>query len=410
MRIRALSLLSAVLLFGAVAAGCGGSPTAAGASCGTTPGVSSSEVDVGLIYPDTGALAATFQTVRAGLDARLGAANAAGGVNGRRIHYIWADDRGRLDTNGVVSRNLVENKKVFAVLESTATSTGGAAYLHATGVPVIGIAAEPVWAQYRNMFTFNYSQIATSSAASVTTFGKYAQAHGGTRALVVSDPAGLGLSANIAKQLESSFQSKGIPVVTAVADETPSQHQIDQIIHLMTVNKVDTLVSPLTTETFVQIVAAVRRKNINPKVIISSGAPPGVDVMKNYGPLLAGITFYNTQPADPRLPAYIAYEKAMAAYAPELQDIGQVVARVGYLIGDMVVRGLQTAGTCPTRSSFITGLRAVRDYTAGGLISAMNFEADFGKMPVCYPFVAINSAGDGVTTVDPNFCGERVGA
>lgn len=408
MTVRSLSAASAVLLCLASLAACSSSPATSAATGCNDPGVSKNEVRVGLIYPDTGALATTFLPVRSGLNARLGAINESGGVNGRQIHYSWSDDRGRVDTNAVASRDRVENEKDFAVIEATPVSSGGADYLATNNVPVVGIAVEPAWSKYRNMFTYSLSRNASTSSEAVTTFGRYAQEKGGTRALVVGDPAGLSISDGIAQQMRSSLQSVGIPTLSTSADESPTDAQIREIIRLISTNNVDILASPLTIETFSRIVATVRQAGVQPKVVLSGGQPPGADLLATYGPLLAGLTTYAVQPPDSSAPGAAAYRAAMIRFAPELQDRGQSVAVIGYILGDMIIEGLKAAGPCPTRARFISGLRAVKNYTAGGLIPSVDFEHDFGKVSLCYPFSAVNATGTGETTIDPNFCGERI--
>ncbi|WP_250641204.1 ABC transporter substrate-binding protein [Frankia sp. AiPa1] len=404
---RALSALPAALLFLASLAACSGGPASTTAAC-DTPGVTADEVKAGFIYPYTGPLSATFIAARAGLAARIGVANAAGGVNGRKITYDWADDRGQPDTNLVVARNLVENKKDFAVIEVTPVSSGGAQYLSDQKVPVLGMAVEPVWSKYRNMFTYFHYLTAVSSSTSVTTFGKYVQEHGGTRVLFVTDAAGLKVSDVIANQIRTSLASTGMTVTIGVADQTPTDGQIREIARQLKANNLDVLASTLTTDAFARIVAGVRSQGLAPKVILSGGQKIGAQLLQKYGSLIAGLTTYSSAPVDPKDPAIAAYKQALARYAPELQDLDDPIAEIGYVAGDMLVRGLQAAGPCPTRESFINGLRAVKGYDAGGIIPTVNFEADFGKPDVCYPFVAVNAEGTGLTTIDPNYCGERI--
>ncbi|MCK9925350.1 ABC transporter substrate-binding protein [Frankia sp. AgPm24] len=381
---------------------------ASSASSCNTPGVSRNEVRIGLVYPDSGALARTFQPVRSGLNARLGVVNESGGVHGRQIHYTWSDDRGRADTNAVVSRGLVEKDHAFAVIEATAASSGGAGYLATENVPVVGIGMDAAWSRYRNMFTYALPSSATPSAEVVTTLGAYAREQGGSRALVVGDPAGLDVTDDLAEQMRASLVSVGIPTLSANADEPPTNSQIGEIIRLIRTERVDTLASTLTTDTFARIVAEVRQAGVPLKVILSGSQPPGDNLLREYGPLLAGLTTYLIiSPGSASLGA-AAYRAATARFAPELEDSLSVLAETGYLLGDMFIRGLESAGPCPTRQSFITGLRAVKNYTAGGLIPTVDFERDFGKAPVCYPFTAVNATGTGLVLASPNFCGERI--
>ncbi|MCK9920642.1 ABC transporter substrate-binding protein [Frankia sp. AgPm24] len=404
---RSLSALAVALLCLATAASCRGGPTSAAANC-DAPGVTRNEVRVGLIYPDSGVFARTFTPTRAGIDARFGAVNAAGGVNGRKITYDWEDDQGRLDTNGVVARDLIETKNVFAIMEASPVSTGSADYLANLNVPVTGLAAEPVWSQHRNMFTVQYTSNAVDPRQSVTTFGKFIREQGGTQALIVLDPAGLALSTTIAKQVQASLRSADIPFTTVEADETPTASQLDRIAQKLLSGGINTLVSTMTIEGFTQIVAGAHQRGARPKVILSGSQTVNDNLLRTYGAQLAGLTTYAARSVDPRDPAVAAYQANLTRYSPELQAQGDTLARIGYMTADMIVRGLREAGPCPTRASFVSGLRAVKGYTAEGLTPAVDFEQDFGKLTVCYPFIRVNAAGTGVETISDNYCGERI--
>jgi len=51
-----------------------------------------------------------------------------------------------------------------------------------------------------------------------------------------------------------------------------------------------------------------------------------------------------------------------------------------YLSADLMIRGLELAGRNPTRAAFISNLRKVKSYTAGGLLpNAANF-TNFGHL------------------------------
>ncbi|WP_236705383.1 ABC transporter substrate-binding protein, partial [Frankia sp. ACN1ag] len=111
----------AAAIMGLLVAGVGCStagPPDADGPC-NSPGVSKDQIKLGFIYPDTGVGSAVFAAARAGVDARLGLANAEGGVNGRRITYEWRDDEANPDTNGRVARDLVENTGVFGLIISS---------------------------------------------------------------------------------------------------------------------------------------------------------------------------------------------------------------------------------------------------------------------------------------------------
>ncbi|WP_242423767.1 ABC transporter substrate-binding protein, partial [Frankia sp. EI5c] len=135
---------------------CQGDSEQAAAAC-DSPGVTAREVRAGLLYPDSGLGADIFTPLRAGVDARFGAENAAGGVHGRRLAYEWRNDEARADVNLAISEKLVQSGQVFGIIEASVVTSGGAAYLAEAGVPVVGLAVEKTWTSYRNMFTFAYN-------------------------------------------------------------------------------------------------------------------------------------------------------------------------------------------------------------------------------------------------------------
>nr|MDT0664022.1 ABC transporter substrate-binding protein [Micromonospora sp. DSM 115978] len=205
-----------------------------------------------MIYPDTGSLASTFRYARSGIDARLGLANAAGGIHGRTITYEWADDESDLAVNAEAARLLVERDEVFGILMETGVAAGSAAYLDEIGVPVAGIAGEDVWSQHRNMFAFaNLS----ATGPSVTTFGQFAVAQGGTRAVLVNVPAS-DVSRGIGDKLTESLASQGVEVVAQVVyDGTAGPDEVSRQIRNA---GADVLVGALTADAFAQVYIAAQ--------------------------------------------------------------------------------------------------------------------------------------------------------
>ncbi|WP_026239302.1 ABC transporter substrate-binding protein [Parafrankia discariae] len=402
---RSLSWLSAVLLCAAALTGCRSDAAQSAPPC-VTEGVTADEVKLGLLFPDTGLGAVTFSAARAGIDARFGAVNAAGGVHGRRIVYDWRDDTAKASMNLTTARTLVERENVFGMLETSTVASGSAAYLAERGIPVLGIAVEDAWAKYRNMFSFNYSFTAKGS---VDTFGKFVHERGGTKAMILYNPLDPTVSTHIAEEFTSSFQSVGITTTTVGTDDNPVSAQADEIAQQMAAQGVDTLAGTLSTEGLARVVAAVRRQHVPLKAILSSSPAPNADLLQTYGAQLAGVTTFAAYiPLETKSPALDSYRAAMATYAPQLQDTDQTLALVGYIIADMFIRGLEETGDCPTRQGYIDALRAVKGYNAGGLIGDIDLERDFGKPAECYSFVEVNAEGSAIQIVSPNYCGHRL--
>ncbi|WP_239308397.1 ABC transporter substrate-binding protein [Frankia sp. Cj3] len=389
-----------------LAASCGGGngdtqSASANAAC-TTPGISPTTAKVGLVFPSSGPAAPQFADFRAGIDARFGVANGNGGVHGRQLVYDWSDDSSDPATNRAVTTGLVERSQVFSILQASNVVSGSADYLHKNGIPVVGFSAETIWSKNDNMFT--WSNYLTDGPAP-TTWGTFAKNLGGRKAAVLriafSEASGI-----FAQKMTDSLKAAGIDVVytdqISVTGTDPSM-----IAAKIKSYGVDVLAGALTVDAFASITSAVNRAQIPLKVSMS---PSGYDqaVLIKYGAQLARTyLFLNVAPFEENLPAHKAFIAGMTAYAPQLQPPTQSVALSGWITADLFIRGLQAAGSCPTRQSFISGLRDVHDYDANGLVVPASDMAKYQSASPCYTFVQINAKGTAFDVQQPApYCGQ----
>ncbi len=353
------------------------------------------EIKIGMVYPDTGTLASVFIEARSGVTARVAQENAAGGVNGRKVTIEWRDDESGPLTNLAVARDLVERVGVFGLIETTAVASGSADYLDSAGIPVAGIVAEPIWSLHRNMFAFSNPY---TEGPSVTTFGLYAKQSGGTRALVLrrglSEPSQI-----ITEKLAASLASQGISVVVAT-DDFRTGFDPARIARKILQEKADVIVSATSGTVLASVLQAAHAAGAPIKAAFG---PDGYDARlpQQYGSSIADMSVYISQtPFELDSPALNAYHDAMARYAPELESPDQSGAIQSYVVADILLRGLQVAGDCPSRPAFIKALREVKDYDAGRLMPApIDMEKSFGRLSNCYYFVRVNKAGTGYDVV-----------
>jgi branched-chain amino acid transport system substrate-binding protein len=106
--------------------------------CVLDPGVTATDIKIGVIAPLTGPQAASFSDAVTGLKARVDKANSTSEAGARKITLVVRDDAADQTKNLQQVRDLVENAKVWAIVEVTSASGGGAAYLQQHGVPVTG--------------------------------------------------------------------------------------------------------------------------------------------------------------------------------------------------------------------------------------------------------------------------------
>ncbi|ABW16359.1 conserved hypothetical protein [Parafrankia sp. EAN1pec] len=409
-RRRPFFMVSAVLCGALILAGCspvGEQPSVSTASqaC-NTPGITAGEVRLGFLMSESGAGASMAQPFRAGVDARLGVANAAGGVHGRKVTYVWRDDESASAVNLASARQLLATDDVFGMIEASAEAFGSSALLHSSGIPVVGIALDPTWASNDNMFSFT-NMMANNS--SISTWGDFVAAQGGRRALIFK-PIFSAASDILAMKMSDSLQAAGVAVVGN--NEISPMTLVPAVIgEQIRATAADTLIFATDAENSYRIVAAARAAGAAIRVALVP--PDGYDprALHEWGSAIAGTYSYlPITPFEVSTPVYRGFFNAMAAYSAQLQPPNQTYAAEGWIAADMFLRGLAMAGGCPTRAEFISSLRSVQAYDAEGLLPAsLNISTSVGEIIRCLHFVQVAPDGTHFTQVTPTpLCGRRL--
>ncbi|MET9517380.1 ABC transporter substrate-binding protein [Streptomyces sp. NPDC002994] len=163
--IRTIAAAAAVLLF-ATATACNSASTGAsdndGANgagkggSGSVRGVSAGSIKVGGIVSMTTASGYSKKDTDLGAKARYDRANAEGGVNGRKIDYLGAEDDGQDPAkNLAAARKLVQREKVFAVAPMSSVTFSGADFLEQQKVPTFGWGTLPSFCGPKHIYGFN---------------------------------------------------------------------------------------------------------------------------------------------------------------------------------------------------------------------------------------------------------------
>lgn len=407
----------AVAVVSSLLAGCaaaGGSAARTEAAPCDAPGYSANQIKLGFIYPNSGATATALSASKSGFDARIAEANANGGIYGRQIVTDWRDDAGTPGGNLQGAEDLVDQQHVFGLVEATVAAGGSAEFLRKNNVPVSGIAAEALWAdpKYRNMFEYSY---VFTTGPSVTTFGDYAKAQGGTRAAVIESD-GTASATDIGAKMAASLAAAGIPTAPGHFLYSPNAVDPEKLGQQLKTAHVDVVVAAFAGDQLAELIRGIKAAGAPMKVIL---APSGYDssLVHKYGKTLSGLTAAVAYvPFQIGGPAHQDYLRAMSNYAPELQPPDQELAFVTYILTDLFLYGLQKAGPCPTRVGYINALRA-STYESGLLPGPVDMTKDFGQIARCYTFMRVNDAGTGYDVVpsgetgatDRNrWCGQRL--
>src|SRR3981081_30519 len=147
---------AAIALLATTIAACGSSSGSSGSS-GSGGGVqtASGTIKLGLITDLTGPFSSSFTSAEKGVKAYVQMVNDAGGINGHKLSYVVADTTSTITGAQTAAQQLVQNDKVFAVVDDSAAFSGAETYLLQQGIPVAGGAFDgPEWNSPKNTNLF----------------------------------------------------------------------------------------------------------------------------------------------------------------------------------------------------------------------------------------------------------------
>lgn len=132
------SLVLALLLVSA----CGGG-SSGGTNTASAPGISATEITIGSHQPLTGPAAPGYSEIAQASNAYFHWVNDNGGVNGRKITYLYEDDGYNPQNTSTVVHKLVLEDKVFAIFNGLGTPTHSAVadFLNTSKVPDLFVAS-----------------------------------------------------------------------------------------------------------------------------------------------------------------------------------------------------------------------------------------------------------------------------
>ena len=368
-RTRGLRTLSVALVVGLA-----GTALFAGTARGQTTetGVTDNSVSIGFIASETGAASSTGKGAASGCKARIGRANAEGGVNGRKINVEYVDDQSSPD-NLKNAQDLVQNRKVFAVVNDSALAFFAYRYLVGAGVPTIG-------GGYDGNYYFEkgneniISGLGSSSPVEKITYdtsAKLMKKLGGTKMAAIGYGISPSSSENAKAQINYAAPSAGLQGTYLNNTVEFGSTDVGPVVLGIKNSGADAIYMPLNPETNFAIVQGLQQNGVTPKVtVLATGYgqalldSPIAQVLTEHDVLLN--SFKPVELGGSAVKQFMADRKkyAGATGVPAFGDY------TGYVTCDVVVTGLEAAGKNLTRQGFVDGLRKIDSYPAAGLTCA----------------------------------------
>jgi ABC-type branched-subunit amino acid transport system substrate-binding protein len=355
-----------------VALGCGDDGDKAGETPGATteaaqptaetvPGVTDTEILLGAHFPISQTPAAAYAPIADGMRAYFEYVNSQGGVNGRKIKFIVGDDHFNPSDSIEVTRKLVEQDGIFAMVGGLGDLTHAAVYkyLEDNGVPDMFIGGGTV------AFTDPVVKTRFGGNPDYDTegrmIGKYlAENFAGKKLafLIENDAFGKDGKAGILKGLEGS----GIEVV---AEETyePSQWDVTAQTQRLKNANPDVIAAYAIPPPAASLVKTARETlNWDVPVVVTGVVQTDIFIQLA-GPenaegvvsVVFGKQIYNTEDAG------------VQQHIQIMKDFGQGVEASNFTLygnsmAELMVKALENAGRDLTRESLIEGAENIRDF------------------------------------------------
>jgi branched-chain amino acid transport system substrate-binding protein len=336
------------------------------AMAGGAPGVTASTITIGGTVPITGP-AALFGSVGRGADAYFKYVNAHGGVNGRKIKYLYRDDAYDPSKTVQLTRELVENDKVFAIFSTIGTDNTVATtdYLNAAKVPQLfaGTGTARVGDAYKtHPWTMGYLP---SFRAEGAIYGRAIAKQAGAKIAVLSEASDFGK--DMSDGLKLGLGAKGSAIVAEQAYQ-PTDTSIDSQMSTLHASGANVLVLNVTPQYAILAYLAAHKFGWHPKIYVSSIciSPNVMDIVRASvgqdvnGSLSIAFVKDPTDKVWAKDPVVALYKSILKKYAPGARP-EDVYNFYGMGVAFTMVDALKHAGKNPTRASLLAAAQHLNE-------------------------------------------------
>jgi branched-chain amino acid transport system substrate-binding protein len=305
--------------------------------------------------------------VKLGIEAYFNAVNKAGGINGRPLKLISADDQGKKDNVLANTRKLVEADKVMALIGYTSGAgvEASLAYLDSNKVPMLS----PVTGNMGIRASFHKNLFHTRAGYDEEmrkVIGNLALTGIKRFAIAYLDDVG---PAN-PKAMHDALAANKLTAVAAVPlnrNASDFSAQIDALVR----STPETVVFISNGTPIVKIMQGMRAKGYGGQFASSSFS--GLKVIEELGQTATGLIMSQVLPPPGR-----THLKLISDYREHLTDFVPAAkfnytSLEGYVAARVLAEGLRRAGNNPSSERLVTALEGIRRLDLGGY--EVNFSA-----------------------------------
>ena len=331
------------------------------AACAPTPGVTPTSISLGWIGPKTGAASANYIGSSQAAQLRIDQQNARGGVNGRKLTFKVYDDQSSPTSQVSAAQQAIQSDQVFGLTVQSSTVSAFPT-LKENNIPVTGFNNQ-AFNSDRNAFGATGAP-PPPGIGSLVVIQKLKEMGATKVANINHASAGATASGNTTSGLLKLVP--GITESLRIADEPFGTHDATSTALRVKSSGSDGAIIVGYIEGGVSIAQALLQQGVKLKGMSIVGLSDPA-VLKTTGAALDGAlgTNYGTVPVGVPRASVRTFANGMKAAGLNPYS---AAAPQGYLGSDLLIRGLQEAGQCPTRAVFIDKLRNVTNYDGNGLV------------------------------------------
>jgi ABC-type branched-subunit amino acid transport system substrate-binding protein len=348
-------------------AGTGGS---AGAAATTTqPGVTSNSITVGTISTQTGPISSNFSSLIYGEEGYFKWVNAQGGINGRKINLKYTlDDGGNPSQFTQLASTLINQDHVFAVT-GVATAFFSPNIFVESKTPTYGYNVTANWSPAPNLFAAGGSVQYLPAGAPGDAYVTRA-----TKSNKIGFLAyGIASSAAACQAGAAGMKAAGMTVAYTDYKVAYPGTTVASDVQRMKQAGVNMIISCMDVQGNVTMARAVQQYGLKTSQLWLNGNDQSTldqnqSLMQNIYFYIAHVPFSAPQSSYPGLKNYIS---VMNKYEPKYTY--DEVAIQGWESAALFAAGVKAAGTNLTQANVIAQTNKLTAFTAGGLITPVNW-------------------------------------
>ena len=386
--------------------------TVATEASGGAADATSAPLTIALITSLTGPGSSEFSQAAAGFNARIALQNAEGGVNGHKLSGIVIDDQ-TSPTEVATATEEALSKGVMGIVSASPLFFLAAKYPNQAGVPVTGGFFDgPEWGTppyQSNMFASDVGSVDPKYPVN-TAIGGFMKAKGGT------------VICSYGYSISPSSTRSAIGTADSFVHAGGKQGVLDTSIPFGSVEMTtpalvakqkgcNAFYAGLDDNSNFALAESLKQEGAHPKVLLfPTGFEPGTIDSPAWSAVQGG--YFESEFRPFQLPnagtqqMQSALEKYQGFKPTQFPNFSQYESWLG---ADLMIKGIESAGSNPTHGSVIHALRNLKSYNGNGLLpEALDYTTNFGHDPKACGWYLIAAKNGFVPSSSQPWCGSDI--